>query len=113
MTRTGLTLLETMVALVVLAIAATALLQVLSRSARTTNELDVWSAAVAFAEDGMEGAKLDASRQLDGASETLAGGFRRRVLRRRVSDRLAIVTVIIEFSDGRSFSLDRLLAVSP
>jgi prepilin-type N-terminal cleavage/methylation domain-containing protein len=73
--RSGLTLLETMVALVILGLVAVGFLAVFQGSTRLAREAERWSEAVAYAEDAMEAGKLDPRELLAPTRVDLGGGF--------------------------------------
>ena len=105
MKRNGLTLLETMVALVILALVVTGFLEVFQGSSRLARNAETWSTAVAYAEDGMEAVKL--GEELPG--EALPGGFERHVETRSWRDGIQLVTVVVALPDGGRISLQRLV----
>jgi prepilin-type N-terminal cleavage/methylation domain-containing protein len=111
--RDGLTLLETMVALVILGLVVVGYLEVFGTSLRAAQNATDWSHAVTYAEQGMELAKLDLQAALLRGPESLEGDFRRQIETRSWSDDLLLVTVTITFPDGGRFALNRLLETSP
>jgi prepilin-type N-terminal cleavage/methylation domain-containing protein len=111
MSRRGFTLLEVMVALVVLAAVGTAVLQVVAASSRTTRDLETWTAAVAAAENGLAIATLGAPEAE--ALAPLPAGVTRRVARRAGGAGLVEVTVTVTLPDGRRFALSELVPEGP
>ncbi len=111
MKRDGLTLLETMVALVILGLVALGFLEVFAGSSRVTLNMEHWSRAVAYAEDAMEQVKIDPSTAWARPREDLGGGFRRLVEAVSWRDGVQLVTVEISLPDGGQFSLRRLVEV--
>ena len=109
MNRRGLTLLETMIALVILGLVGVAFLGVFTQAARTTTDLDLWSTAVGHAEAGMELAVVDASSATMRSPEQLSGGFTRVTTVQPWVGSTDLVTVTVEFPDGRRYALRRLL----
>jgi prepilin-type N-terminal cleavage/methylation domain-containing protein len=107
-TEKGLTLLETMVALVILGIVVVGYLELFGATVRTSRSTAEWTQAVTYAEQGMESAKLDLESALLGGRDTLAGGFRRRFAARTWSGGLQLVTVTVSLPDGGAFTLSRL-----
>jgi len=105
--RRGFTLLETMIALVILAAVGTAVLQVVGGTARTARDLAMWSEAVAAAENGLVLATLETRAPT--AFPPLPQGFTQRVQRRTRGGGLVEITVTIGLPDGRSFELSRLV----
>ena len=97
------TLLETVVALVILSLAALGFLNLFEGSARIPSAANQWNAAVAYAEEGMELAKLGQP------VEAVNGrGLTRRVARTRYAKNVDEVRVIVTFEGGRVFELRRL-----
>ena len=105
MKRSGVTLLETMVALVILGLVVTGFLEVLQGSNRLARDSETWTIAVAYAEDAMESLKLGD----EVGSEQLAGGFRRHVEVRPWLDRIRLVRVVVSLPGGGEVALDRLV----
>ena len=111
--RRGLTLLEVMVALVILGLVGTSILEVFGGSVRSAGTAHVWSQAVAYAEEGMERTKLAAVAPGAAASpERLPGGFARRVKAEPWSRDVARVTVVVSLPGGGTFELSRLVRTS-
>jgi prepilin-type N-terminal cleavage/methylation domain-containing protein len=107
--RRGLVLLEVMVALVVLSLVGLGALQLVHQSHMLAADAQQWSDAVAYAEDGIELAKL--GTPLHGPpGELLPGGFRRQITRRALpsSRGFVQVTVTVFVPGGGRFDLDRL-----
>src|SRR5207247_3443726 len=77
----GLTLLEVLVALVILTLVGLGYLQLFHQSHRLVADSREWSAAVLYAQDAMERAKLG-SLSPGALAESLPGGFRREITRR-------------------------------
>ena len=119
----GLTLLEVLVALVILTIVGLGYLQLFHQSHRLVADSREWSAAVLYAQDAMERAKLG-SLSPGALAESLPGGFRREITRRPwplegaggadgAGGRLVLVTVTVLFPDGGRFELYRLAKPRP
>lgn len=111
MTRRGFTLLEVMIALVILAAVGTAVLQVVAASSRATRDLETWTAAVGAAENGLALATLPIPPAERVAP--LPPGFARRIERRARGAGLIEVTVTVTVPDGRTLALSQLVADSP
>ena len=111
MSARGLTLLETMVALVILGVVVVSYLEVFGGALRVADDARTWSRAVAYAEDGMERVKLappEAAAALS-APEQLAGGFERRVETRKWADGLVHVTILLTLPGGSRYALEQLV----
>jgi len=106
--RRGFTLLETMVALVILGLVVLSTVQLLGTTVRATRSAGAWTAAVAYAEEGMELAKVDLPTMLARGSETLADGFVRRVRAQPEREGLQLVSVTVLFPDGGEYTIGRL-----
>lgn len=109
MRRRGFTLLEALVALVILGLVATASLQLFGSALRAARAAEAWSVATAYAEEGMEMAKLDLTSALARGEEVLEGGFGRRTRATPGAAGTTRVTVTVSFPDGGVFELDRLV----
>lgn len=115
MNARGLTLLEVMVALVILGLVVGAYLELFSGSLRGAGATQTWSQAVAYATDGMERAKLDPAACRLAAAEQLPQGFGRRcelrAWERSDGDRgFAALRVVVTLPGGGQYALERLVA---
>ena len=104
----GLTLLEVMVALVVLSLVALGYLQLFQGSHRLVGAAREWSQAVEYAEDAIERAKLDGPSVLETPAASLPEGFRREVTSRSWQPGLTLVTVTVFLPGSGRFQLDWL-----
>ena len=109
MRRDGLTLLETMVALVILGLVVLGFLAVFQGSARLAADSETWSQAVTYAADAMEAVKIDAARAGAGAREALPGGFERRIESQAWREGVRLVTVSVLLPGGGRVTLHRLV----
>ncbi|MBE0590811.1 MAG: type II secretion system protein [Gemmatimonadales bacterium] len=112
MNRRGLTLLETMIALVILSTIGVAFLGLFTQTTRTANDLEAWSTAVSYAESGMELAVVAVGTALP-SSEQLPNGFTRTTTLQSWTGATSLLTVTVAFPDGRTFALRRLVASGP
>lgn len=110
--RAGLTLLETMVALVILGLVVLGYLEVFTASSRGTQQAEVWSQAVAYAEDAIEAFKIEPEAAPLGRQQ-LEDGFERAVEIRSWEAGLGLVTVTVFLPEGGSFTVNRLFETSP
>jgi len=110
--RRGLTLLEVMVALVVLTLVGLSYLELFDQGHRVATRTRRWTDAITYAQDAMETAKLGGVLPTE-APERLPGGFRRRITRRPWQGGYTLVTVTVFLPDGSRFDLDRLTRPRP
>ena len=108
----GLTLLETMVALVILGLVILGYLEVFTASVRGTRDAEVWSRAVAYAEDAMEAVKIEPAT-LPVGRQPLSDGFEQAVEIRPWDAGLRLVTVVVYLPEGGSFKVSRLFEAGP
>lgn len=103
------TLLEAMIAIVVLGLTAAGFLGALQTSSRATHDAEVWAHAVAYAESAMEETKLGAVAA-DPLSASLPGGYKREVSAQSWvgGAHMQLVTVRITLPGGGHFILRRL-----
>ena len=113
MNQRGLTLLETMIALVILGTAGVALLGLFTQVTRTASDLETWSRAISYTESGMELAVVDAQGAARRSPEPLPDGFSRTTTVQSWTAGTSLLTVTVEFPDGRQFALRRLVAGGP
>jgi len=113
MNRRGLTLLETMIALVILSMVGVGFLGLFTQATRTANDLEAWSTAVSYAESGMELAAADPRGGTLRPLEQLPYGFERTTTVEPWTTGTRLLTVTVRFPDGRAFALRRLLADRP
>ena len=109
----GLTLLEVLVALVVLSLVALSYLQLFQGSHRLVTASREWSHAVEYAEDASERTKLGGPSLLEVPAESLPGGFRREITHRPWQPGLTLVTVTVFLPGGGRFDLDWLAPDRP
>lgn len=107
----GLTLLEVMVALVLLGLVVAGYLQLAHASHRLVARSGTWSTAVGFAAEGMEQVKLELPEVSDRPVEPLPDGFRRQITTEPWQPGLALVRVMVLMPDGGRFELHRLVPV--
>lgn len=102
--KRGLTLLEVLVALVVLTLVGVSYLQLFSESHRVVGAAQQWSDAVGYAQDAMEDAKLTGVDP-HGA---LPRGFRRQITRQPFGSGYTLLTVTVMMPNGGRYDLSRL-----
>jgi prepilin-type N-terminal cleavage/methylation domain-containing protein len=107
--RRGFTLLEAMVALVILGLVSLAYLELFGGTVRATESAAQWSRAVEYAEDGMESLKLMPESEWGLGPEQLDRGFARRVEARPWRDHLRVVSVVVTLPGGGEFAVSRLM----
>lgn len=101
--RRGLTLLEVLVALVILSMVVAGYLELFHGSHVLLARSRMWTEAIAYAADGMEQVKVGAEPVTH-----LPGGFRRQVTSRPWTGGLRRVTVTVILPSGARFDLERL-----
>ncbi len=101
--RRGLTLLEVLVALVILSLVVAGYLELFHGSHVLLARSRLWSDAIAYAADGMEQVKVGAAPVTQ-----LPGGFRRQVTSRPWAAGLRRITVTVILPNGARFDLERL-----
>jgi prepilin-type N-terminal cleavage/methylation domain-containing protein len=106
------TLLEVMLALVILGLVGLGYLELLHQSHRLISDSRRWSQAVGYAEDAMEGVKLRGV-PMHPVLDDLPGGFRRQVSATLWRPGLTAVQVTVTLPGGGKFDLDRLIPVEP
>jgi len=107
--RTGLTLLEVMVALVILGLVGTGFLETFAGALRATAHARDWAQALVYAEAGQEAIKAgDLTRVADQETQ-LGGGFSRRTAVHRWRPGVDRATVTVRLPHGGQFELDRLV----
>jgi prepilin-type N-terminal cleavage/methylation domain-containing protein len=107
--RTGLTLLEVMVALVILGLVATGFLEALAGTIRNSAGARTWAQALVYAEEGQEFLKIEGVARAAGPAVPLGAGFSRWIAVRPWREGVARATVTITLPDGARFELDRLV----
>lgn len=103
--RRGLTLLEVLIAMLILSLVVAGYLELFHGSHLLLARSRVWSQTLAYAADGMEHAKLDEAQ-----SVSLPQGFRRRVTSAMWAPGIQVITVTVTLPDGTHFDLRRLRA---
>src|SRR5581483_9010860 len=103
--RRGLTLLEVLVAMLILSLVVAGYLELFHGSHLLLARSRVWSQAVAYAADGMEQAKLDETQEV-----SLPNGFRRHVTSAAWRPGIRIITITVMLPDGAHFDVRRLRA---
>jgi prepilin-type N-terminal cleavage/methylation domain-containing protein len=109
--RTGLTLLEVMVALVILGLVATGFLETFAGALRVTADTRTWAQALVYGEEGQEAIKIEGVARALGRETSLGGGFARRIVVRPWREGMARATVIVTLPDGSQFELNRLVSL--
>ena len=110
MNARGMTLLEVMVALVILGLVVVGYLEVFGGALHAADQARTWSRAVAYAADGMERVKLDAATA-DPTPERLPGGFERHIefAPWRGDPGYTRVSVVVALPGGGRYALERLM----
>lgn len=109
MNRPGLTLLETLIALIILGLVVVSGLELLAGTRRLSGEADGWARAVIYAEEGLDRALAGRLEQAE-VVELLPDGYERRIqVRPWELPPLARVDVIVTWRGDGSFELSRLV----
>ncbi|MBA3892951.1 MAG: prepilin-type N-terminal cleavage/methylation domain-containing protein [Gemmatimonadales bacterium] len=108
-TRAGLTLLEVMVALVILGLVATGFLETFAGALRATASTRTWAQAVVYAEQGQEALKIEGVARAAGPEAPLGGGFSRRIALHPWREGVVRAAVTVTLPDGARFELNRLV----
>jgi prepilin-type N-terminal cleavage/methylation domain-containing protein len=108
--RHGLTLLEVMVALVILTLVGLGYLDIIHQSHEVIGNARTWSDAVALAEATMEQARFESQGLPQPRSES-ATGVHRQITRRPWQPGFVLVTVSVFLPGGGQFDLNRLVKV--
>ncbi len=104
----GLTLLEVLVALVIVGLVGLTLLELFSGTLRSAGTGQSWSQGLTYATDGMEALKLAREPPRSSPPEPLAGGFQRWVEVRPWRGEVVHVTVVVSLPGGGRVTVDRL-----
>ncbi len=105
----GLTLLEVMVALVILGLVVVTYLELFAGNLRAAANAQAWSQAVVYAEDAMESAEIRGAAFANLPSTAMGGGFKRRVEVHSWERGLTRLTVVVTLPRGGEFRLDRVV----
>lgn len=105
------TLLEGMVALVILGLSAVGFLELFQGGARSTRDAEAWTRAVAFAESGMEAALIGGDVRRDAENQSESGDLTRRIEVAQWRSRVDEIRVTVTGSNGAVFTLRRLRRV--
>lgn len=108
MNARGLTLLETMIALVIVGVIVAGTLGAVVESGHAVRNAAAWSDAVGYAEDGLERARSGDAVPDSVGAERLPGGYVRWVERAPWRGELRQVTAIVILPSGARFALSVL-----
>lgn len=107
--RAGLTLLEVMVALVILGLVATGFLETFAGALRATTQSRIWAQALVYGEQGQELIKVEGVDRAPRAEAALGDGFTRRIAVQPWREGVVRATVRVTLPNGARFDLDRLV----
>lgn len=105
------TLLETVIALVILALSAVGLLEVFETSSRSAGSAQEWVTAVSYAEEEIEAVKIGATASSGIRRQALADGFGRQTSVKLLSPAVADIAVTVSMPRGGSYVVHRLVPV--
>lgn len=103
------TLLESVIALVILSLSAVGALEVFQQTSRSVEEARQWTAAAAYAEQGIEAAKTAMPALTEASAAPLAAGYSRRILTSPAQSGLEDVSVVVGLPNGASLTVHRLM----
>ena len=103
------TLLESIIALVILSLAAVGALGVFQQANRSASDAHAWTVAASLAEQGMEAAKISRGAVAELDQTVAPAGFVRRLDRRPGPRGLSDVSVTIVIPGGRTVVAHRLM----
>lgn len=103
------TLLEAVIALVILGLVATGCLELFEGAARNSSQSAQWTTGVEYAEAAMESEKLGPGIEAEDPDLRRAG-YIRTIRRSFVAAGMEDVFVIVTLPEGQSFELHRLIA---
>lgn len=103
------TLLESVVALVILGLSAVGFLEVFQGASRSTTDAQAWVTAVSYAEEGVEAAKIGGAALVASERAAAPAGMSRRIELQPWRGRVADVVVTITLPGGQRFALHRLV----
>ncbi len=104
------TLLETLIALVILSLAAVGLLEVFQTTSSSTADARTWVAAVAYAQQGVEAAKVGAVAIRETQGQSSGFGLERTIETRQFREGLAEIVVTVSLPRGGRYVLHRLVS---
>lgn len=103
------TLLESLIAMVIVSLAAVGLLELFHVSNRGAADTREWVMAIAYAEEGLEAAKGGRIAMSAASSHRQADGLSREIRVIPFRDGVDDVVVTVRFSRGGSYTLHRLV----
>jgi prepilin-type N-terminal cleavage/methylation domain-containing protein len=107
----GFVLLEVLVALIVLSLVGLGFLQLFHQAHGLAASSRQWLAAVEYAEDGIELAKIGALDLDDPTAHPIGDGYRRQLTHQPWHDGLEVVTVTVLLPGGGRFEVRRLARI--
>lgn len=103
------TLLETVVALVILSLSAIGVLGIFQQTNRAAVDAQTWSVATSYAEEGVEAAKIGPVALRDLKLSRLPAGYGRRIQVTAAAHGLLDVTVTVAVPGGATMVVHRLM----
>lgn len=104
------TLLETVIAIVILSLAAVGLLELFEGSSRNAANAEAWVTAVAYAEEGMEAAKTGSASLSQLQTRRLSDGYGRNVRIAPAQVGLNDIIVTVTLPRGGQYVVHRLVS---
>ncbi len=103
------TLLESVIALVILSLSAIGALEVFQQTNRSVEEAREWTVATAYAEQGIEAAKTGMPALIEALAAPLAAGYSRKIITSPEQFGLNDVSVVVGLPNGASLTVHRLM----
>ncbi len=102
-------LLESVIALVILSLSAIGVLELFQETNRAASRAEEWTIAAEYAEEGIEAAKLGASAVTEISSTPIRAGYSRQFRSRPAAHGLTDVSVVVGIPGGASLIVHRLI----
>ena len=103
------TLLESVIALVILSLSAIGVLGIFQQTNRAAADAQAWTVATSYAEQGMEAAKIGGPAVRDLNAISLTAGYTRRMQSQPSHSGLADVSVTVVMPGGATLVMHRLV----
>ncbi len=105
------TLLESVIALVILSLSAIGALEVFQETNRSVEDARAWTVAISYAEQGIEAAKNGSAVLREAMAMPLAPGYSRKIITTPAQLGLTDVAIVVGLPSGAAFTIHRLVPV--